>query len=979
MKSHIPQTRWTAALASIVLLLAICSAPAQSGGTYTWDQHAQGQLYMTCPGPVTFNYYWPSNNNWTQSYQTNSGCGGVGTVESAPSNWDPTPPVGLYPGGVYHGVDIVLDDSGPQHGPFLGASVFVGSVTVQPGAVLTGIGSGAVLTADWFYFQADGTFPASRGGAMAIGPGDSLEGGLMQKSGGANSLFLNAPFYGSNATFEVDSGTMIFPTGFGGVNLVGGTFAVSSNATLTLTADSGATPMLAGNFTGVGGGTVLFNNGALAGGWSFNLPGNMFQWTGGSMKGAFTNSGVINITNYAPQLYRGIIYNNNLINLADNSSLDFFSPGGAGPAVYNEATSTFNIQGNSSLTTGSGAFYNYGLLLKSAGAGASQITPFFNNYGGTVEVDAGTMALNGIYITNATFVVSNGATLDLATVGGNFEIEGTLSGSGGGTVLMNNGTVFSYYPATLNFPGSMFQWAGGKLGGYAYSGYQPLTNAGTINVSGSVVLYGTIANNGAMIQSGSGSIGSGNYLFNEANGIYDIQNDNGIALSTVYNYGLIRKSAGTNTSVISGNFINYGPNATVEVDTGTLALANPGGNYFTNTTLVVSNGATLDLNTANVLSDFTDFEGYVNGSGGGTLLMTNGGVYCNSGATMNFPGAMFQWLGGQIGNTATSSPLLTNSGTLNIGGSVRINGYLANSGTMIQTGSGAITGGSGLKNTGVYEFQNDNGISVNSYFDNHGLLAKTSGTGVSTIAAPFNNYGAVQAASGTILFANVFNQDAGTLQINPGITFGSGNYFNLNGGTVSGVGTLGYTGSYPVILNGGVLAPGNPFGTIYVPSGNINLNSGAVLNIVLGGPSQFSQLAVKNTIQYGGTLNVTLTNGYTPAIGTKFQIITNGNSGYSFASVNVPHGISVTYSNTGVYLTVTSAVPPQVVSPQVSGGNFGFTFGTVNGQSYTVQQNSNLTTTNWTFYTNITGNGSLYQFLTPVTNVPQLFFRVREP
>jgi hypothetical protein len=41
-------------------------------------------------------------------------------------------------------------------------------------------------------------------------------------------------------------------------------------------------------------------------------------------------------------------------------------------------------------------------------------------------------------------------------------------------------------------------------------------------------------------------------------------------------------------------------------------------------------------------------------------------------------------------------------------------------------------------------------------------------------------------------------------------------------------------------------------------------------------------------------------------------------------------------------LTVTSAVPAQVVSPQVSGGNFGFSFGTVTGQSYTVQQNTNL-------------------------------------
>jgi hypothetical protein len=66
-------------------------------------------------------------------------------------------------------------------------------------------------------------------------------------------------------------------------------------------------------------------------------------------------------------------------------------------------------------------------------------------------------------------------------------------------------------------------------------------------------------------------------------------------------------------------------------------------------------------------------------------------------------------------------------------------------------------------------------------------------------------------------------------------------------------------------------------------------------------------------------------------------------------------------------------------SPQISGGNFVFSFGTTNGLGYTVQQNANLATSNWTYCTNIIGNGSLYQFTSPLTNIPQLFFRVRQP
>ncbi len=264
------------------------------------------------------------------------------------------------------------------------------------------------------------------------------------------------------------------------------------------------------------------------------------------------------------------------------------------------------------------------------------------------------------YITNASFVVSNGATIDLITSNYNMEIEGNLTGSGGGTILMNNGTVFSSYTTILNFPGSMFQWAGGKLG----SEYYAMTNVGTLNVSGPVAIVGSLANNGTMIQSGVGGIGGGNDLYNNAGGLYDIQNDNGISVGSLYNSGLIQKSSGTNTSVITGNLLIYGPGGTLEVDSGVLALNDNSGSYFTNTTLVVSNGATLDLNIHDSGNFDTEIEGYLTGSGGGTVLMTNGTVYSDQGATLNFPGAMFQWAGGRMGNSTATITNATASSTL---------------------------------------------------------------------------------------------------------------------------------------------------------------------------------------------------------------------------------------------------------------------------------------------------------------------------
>ena len=88
---------------------------------------------------------------------------------------------------------------------------------------------------------------------------------------------------------------------------------------------------------------------------------------------------------------------------------------------------------------------------------------------------------------------------------------------------------------------------------------------------------------------------SGGAAFNNNPGaVYDIQNDNGIAMTTFNNYGLFKKSAGTGTSLVTGNHFNdFGPGGTVEVDSGTLAFGGNNNYFFTNTLFVVSNGASL--------------------------------------------------------------------------------------------------------------------------------------------------------------------------------------------------------------------------------------------------------------------------------------------------------------------------------------------------------------------------------------------------
>ena len=435
----------------------------------------------------------------------------------------------------------------------LNEAVTLNSLLIETNGQLNLLGSTGI-TANYYEFQGDGALLDT--GTTGGNPGIYITpGGTMVKSGGTGTYNIELAMTGTNNTFEVDSGTLAFPTGFGDANVDGGTFDIASNAILHLTVSNG-TPVLNGSFVGEGGGTVLFDNGALMSteGCTLNLPGTMFQWTGGTMEGGgpWTNLGVFNLANSVG--LNSTLYNetNATIYLADSSSLGLGS-------LYNEPGATFNIQGNSGVVNSEGVFYNYGLFWKSAGTNLSSITATFRNYGGTVEADTGTLALNvggGGYISNANFVVSNGATIDLITSNYNMEIEGALVGTGGGTVVMSSGTVSSYDTTTFNFPGAMFQWQGGKLGD-AYA--NNVSNINTMTVSGPVGISGSFGNNGTMVQGGSGSINTGNNFYNYTNAVYDMQNDGGVSVENFYNYGLLEKTGGANISVISSSFRTTAP------------------------------------------------------------------------------------------------------------------------------------------------------------------------------------------------------------------------------------------------------------------------------------------------------------------------------------------------------------------------------------------------------------------------------------
>ena len=68
----------------------------------------------------------------------------------------------------------------------------------------------------------------------------------------------------------------------------------------------------------------------------------------------------------------------------------------------------------------------------------------------------------------------------------------------------------------------------------------------------------------------------------------------------------------TGISLVTGNHFN-GFGGEVEVDSGTLAFDGNNNYFFTNTSFVVSNGASLGLSISN---NNTEIEGALSGSGG---------------------------------------------------------------------------------------------------------------------------------------------------------------------------------------------------------------------------------------------------------------------------------------------------------------------------------------------------------------------------
>lgn len=369
----------------------------------------------------------------------------------------------------------------------------------------------------------------------------------------------------------------------------------------------------------------------------------------------------------------------------------------------------------------------------------------------------------------------------------------------------------------------------------------------------------------------------------------------------LFNTGLIDVGSGVLT--MNGGGTSSGPltvatGATIRFSSPTFTL-NPGTTVSGNG-LIQQNNGRLVVNTPLTIANLNISSG---------AMTNNAAMTCTQ--SLDLYGADLSGLGTiDIAPAAT----MTVDGPTSIGCAA-----LTNRGTLTWASIYGIGLGSDL------EFNNDGlflpyygfvGAQPTTIVRNRGTMRKLGGGGFNLGGGTIINSGLIDVQEG-ILSLYPFTQTSGTTRLAAG-TFFSGTQdheaFAITGGVLEGNGTV--SRGYPV-NSGGVVAPGLPIGTLYIPDGYIQGLAGT-LAIDLGGTAngQYDKLAVDSGVALDGTLRLSIVNGYVPHVGDSFVVMTYSTHTGQFSRVVAPPSacaaqvaFDVIYNAHDVTVAVTPALP----------------------------------------------------------------------
>jgi len=355
------------------------------------------------------------------------------------------------------------------------------------------------------------------------------------------------------------------------------------------------------------------------------------------------------------------------------------------------------------------------------------------------------------------------------------------------------------------------------------------------------------------------------------------------------NYGTLLKT-GSGTSIVGVPMQQQA--ATVQVAQGALQLnAN---SEHQNVSWDVASGATLAFSSTHT------FTGTHTGAIQGTLRSSGtlqaGG---SSEVVFRFTDNGLTW---QSGTLNGGSAGIRNTGKIVTGSAYEqsLSGLLVNDGDFVHRGYLYLRDAT-LRNLAGKTLELQGGSvyaasdSSSHRLENYGTLLKTGSGTTSTISVPMQNAGLIDYREGSLSINRLVQTD-GETRIHAGRTLTLSNPMELQGGKLTGAGTL--SGNLNVSDGDGnpdtppgTIAPGiddpnnpnlNPLGVLTL-NGNLTMSQDAVLEIELAGTDnsdpnnpQYDQVRISRynaAVQLDGTLRLKGRGGYTPNVGDAFDVV----------------------------------------------------------------------------------------------------------
>jgi autotransporter-associated beta strand protein len=552
--------------------------------------------------------------------------------------------------------------------------------------------------------------------------------------------------------------------------------------------------------------------------------------------------------------------------------------------------------------------------------------------GGQITSTGGTLVLNGIVGTSAspttatiaaplgmggvtrTFSVANGAAAtDLL-------ISGVMSGTAGfikadaGTLELSANNGFLGNVSVLG--GTLRISADENLGGF--NNGITLSNGAILNVTG-IFITGrpiTLGNGGGNINVGAGS---GLTVFSPLSA-----NNNALTSSGVNDLVLTAASSRTGPTSIQNGVVQL-TNAAA-LGTGPISFASGGilelnnidyflpltlpsftdgslrarGHAFFSGLLTAADSVELRIRTA-LLGDTLTLLNYTGGMGsttraGGEIILPvpnsyAGGWIVEGGPTrVQHPDALGTGVSPIIleGTLQLEGVGLSRDIALHTFGTLKGVGNAASTGTI--TAESATNGFP--PNLSLATSNSSDSLTINIYNGGTASTTHIKGDGAVILAAAGNYAGEWQVDAGTLRISHADGSGIGSpININLGGTLQIDNVTIGRGVAVDKGAVLRGTGFIRgPTHNDGLITPGTSAGMLAVQGVYTQSEIGS-LGIEIGGTTagtQYDRLAVAGTAALDGALNVTLINGFNPAVGSTFDILTAGSLAGTFTTVNLP-------------------------------------------------------------------------------------------